>query len=500
MNRKMPAVTAWLLIAAVLYFFENNTGTRIVLAASVLVPLLFRFVPFSAAPRKTVSAVSERTAPAEKPQPGPEPGSFREYQPGDPVNRIHWKLSAKTGRLLLRQDGHAAETQEEPAASRLQENLQKKKVISGRRVLFLLPFLLLPPALLLLVPGARNGAALLCNRLFELSESVNPYIYERFSVPAGTDVLPAVLLAAAACVSWTVFLVLSRRRVPVLLTALAAAGFQVYFGVSLPAWGNVVLFAFLGFLLFPQPASLRSALCFVLSVLLVSVLVSVFLPGVDEATEAASERVRDRFSRILRQASETAEEPPAEGMETRHVNTRSLLTGENEARTGRSYRLVTVEEEQISRPHWIDYLKIVLLLLLSVALVAAPFVPLAILNARKKKARQARSVFRSANANEAVCAMFAHIIRWLRLTGHDAGNLLYREWDGMLSGQISGEYARRYARCAALFEEAAYSDHPMGEEARAEMLTLLEETEKTLYSQADRKLRFRLRYVECVCE
>ena len=78
MNRKMPAVIAWLLIAAVLYFFENNTGTRIILGASVLIPLLFRFVPFSAAPRKTEPAVSARTAPAEKPQPGPEPGSFRD--------------------------------------------------------------------------------------------------------------------------------------------------------------------------------------------------------------------------------------------------------------------------------------------------------------------------------------------------------------------------------------------------------------------------------------
>lgn len=39
MNRNRLIYAAWLLAAAALYFFENNTGTRAVLAASVLVPL-----------------------------------------------------------------------------------------------------------------------------------------------------------------------------------------------------------------------------------------------------------------------------------------------------------------------------------------------------------------------------------------------------------------------------------------------------------------------------
>ncbi len=36
-------------------------------------------------------------------------GDIREYVPGDPVRRIHWKLSEKTGHLLIREDALSAE-------------------------------------------------------------------------------------------------------------------------------------------------------------------------------------------------------------------------------------------------------------------------------------------------------------------------------------------------------------------------------------------------------
>ena len=41
----------WLLTAALLYFFENNTGTRVLLAASVLLPLISALCAFRAAKR-----------------------------------------------------------------------------------------------------------------------------------------------------------------------------------------------------------------------------------------------------------------------------------------------------------------------------------------------------------------------------------------------------------------------------------------------------------------
>ena len=44
-------------------------------------------------------------------------GDIREYVPGDPVRRIHWKLSEKTDRLLIREDEKHTEQSHQPRAT-----------------------------------------------------------------------------------------------------------------------------------------------------------------------------------------------------------------------------------------------------------------------------------------------------------------------------------------------------------------------------------------------
>ena len=44
MGRRIGAWLGWLAAALLLYFFENNTGTRAVLVMTILVPLFFHGV------------------------------------------------------------------------------------------------------------------------------------------------------------------------------------------------------------------------------------------------------------------------------------------------------------------------------------------------------------------------------------------------------------------------------------------------------------------------
>ena len=134
------------------------------------------------------------------------------------------------------------------------------------------------------------------------------------------------------------------------------------------------------------------------------------------------------------------------------------------------------------------------LLILAVALVTLPFAPFLLLNARKKKALEARKAFASENVNEAVQAAFQQIIRWLEATGHGAGNRLYRDWSGLLADGLPDHYPDRFAQCAADYEEAVYSNHIMPEEKRRIVLALLKETETALWNKADRKQRLYLKY------
>lgn len=175
--------------------------------------------------------------------------------------------------------------------------------------------------------------------------------------------------------------------------------------------------------------------------------------------------MRDRLSEMAQTVTGAARELPAGVNENRRVLTQSLAEGDLEAQPGRTFRLVTVEEAQIFLPHWVNYMKIVLLLVLTAAAVL-PFLPFAWLNRQRNKALDARKVFQSENVSVAVFAIFQQVTAWLEATGNGGGNLPYTQWNV----SIAPVYADRFAACARLFEEAAYSTHSMREDQRKDKM------------------------------
>lgn len=478
--------------AGCLYFFENGTGTRIVLACALLLPLIpaVRRALFT---RKADHhpAVRDLFVSSFRPSEEEEPGDARPWLPGDPVNRIHWKLSAKKDELLVRPPIRAGEP-EETLLRASRDTKPKKRKSRLAPWLWVLFFACL---LLFLVPEANRGFQALCNRLFEASEQRNAYVYRRFDVPAGQPVAFAACLLAGMLAALAGLAALSRSRLPAAALWAGAALFQVYFGLPLPGWVQVLLFALL-LLCLLRPRPLRDLLVPAAGILVLSLCCAVLLPGTHAATEEASERARDLLSRMAETVTGGAQELPEGEKETRHVHTRSLAEGDQAAGTEKEYRPVTVEEEQVSIPRWIDWLKMILLFLGVAALPVAPFLPFLWLNARRRRASEARAAFRSDDIPAAVRAAFQHVIAWLETAGLGAGTLPYRDWAEPLSRSVSEAYAGQYLPCAGLFERAAYSRHPLTEEDREQVLALLGETERILRSRADRKLRFRLKYRE----
>ena len=498
MNRRRFGYAVWLALAACLYFFENNTGTRAMLLGSLLLPLIpplrrALFSPDAAEEQAeipaplTVKTFCRRDA--------EELGDVRPYVPGDPVRRIHWKLSAKKDELLIREMAADWESQEEERAV-IQSAEGRKKLAFRRTALWLGLFAALCLALLLVIPEANRGAQALCNRVFAASEQINAYAYAYFPVAENQSTALAVSFLSAALAAIAALTVLLRSRSLILGITAACTLFQVYFGLPFPAWVNIPLYSLLALLMMKRPHPRQTTLVFCGAVLAVSLLTALLLPGVDAATETASEAARDALSRVTDQITGAVTETPEGETETRHVHTQSLATGENEAQADRTYRLVTVEEEQIAMPHWVNWLKIILLLLLTVALVVVPFAPFLALNVRRRKAQEARKIFASEAVGEAVCAIFQQVVVWLNAMGYGGGNRLYREW----APDLPDGYAERFARCAEDFEEAAYSAHTLPEEKRLRALALLKETETALWQKADWKQRFRLKYWMCLRE
>ena len=500
MKKRWIGYAAWLLLAACLYFFENNTGTRVVLLCSALFPMVpaLRRALFSPDEPEEEEARETWTVRKFVRREAEEPGEIRLYLPGDPVRNIHWKLSAKKDELLVRDAAAGQEAAEEEERSVRPGNRRKKK--NRAYAAAALGAGMLCCAALFLVPEARRGLQELCNRLFAASEAVNRYAYQYFTVPENQGVLPAAFLLAGAAGSVLALAAVLRSRLLALGIMAAATGFQVYFGLSFPAWINLPLYGLLALWMLKRPVRHRQLAACCSLFLLVTTLVVILLPGTDSRTEAASEAVRDFLARTAGQMTETLAEVPGGGRETRHIHTRSMESGDRASGTEREFRLVTVEEEQISMPHWVNWLKIILLLLLTGALVFVPFTPFLLLNARQKKAQEIRKAFASENVSEAVQAVFRQIIRWLEATGYGAGNLLYRDWEEGLQENFPEAYTDHFARCAADYEEAVYSGHTMPEQKRRDVLDLLEETETALWAAAGRRKRIYLKYWMCLHE
>ncbi len=496
MKKRYVGLAVWLILACLLYFFENNTGTRIVLVCSLLlpfVPALRRGLFEKDAAGKRPGVIS-RTVKTFADREEDDPGDVRAYLPGDPVNRVHWKLSAKRDELLVRE--RAGDRTAEEAEAKAVIEVGRPAANTARKRVFLIGLLmvLFPLILLFAVPSADQGTRALLNRLYEASEAVNAYAYDRYDVPADQPVALAAALLSVMGLSLLGMTVLSGSRLPALGLMAGGVLFQVYFGLAFPVWVNVPLLALFALRMIKRPRNRRIILCVLAGVAAVSIAVMLFCPGVDAATEAASEAVRDGLSRAAGSFAGAARETPAGENETRHVHTQSLTAGSREARPDREYRLVMVEEEQISMPHWVNYLRIILLLLLTAAVLILPFLPFVLLNRRRNKALQIRKGFESENVSEAVFAIFQHVIAWLEATGYGEDNTPYAEWNV----NLSPDYAERFTACEKLFEEAAYSTHEMKEEHRRQALALLNETEQALRRQADWKQRLRLRYRECL--
>ena len=184
---------------------------------------------------------------------------------------------------------------------------------------------LLLALLTLALSPAREGAKLLINDLFSLSESANAYVYDRLPVAAGASRLPACALLGGALAFLSAAVALSQSRLPALLALVALALGQAYFGLSLPAAAQLLLLFVLGLKLVPSRSAVQR-LTLGACALAVALVVCLAFPGVHAATEAASERARDFLSGASLSEQADAAVPP-EATQTRRENHLSLSTG-----------------------------------------------------------------------------------------------------------------------------------------------------------------------------
>lgn len=348
---------------------------------------------------------------------------------------------------------------------------------------------------------ARDGAMLLANRLYDASEAVNAYAYDHFDVP-GTASLHAALpwlaqFGGALCAF------AARRRLGALALFLALTFAEAYFGVTPPAWQNLLLFALLALLAAQGKADAGNGAALFAGIACVALTVFLLAPRPNMAVEAYSEHLRDELGMVVSEAVHPKVQPEMESAPVHQESRqREELAGTDEAaESGRQeFERETKHEQEISLPRRIHYGRIALLLLAVVALLIVPFLPFLLLGRAKRLAADRRAAFEDADNAAAIRAMFAHTMRWLRACGLQTENRPFAQCKEAVERMTSEEYAAQYAKAVVIWQEAAYSEHAMDKRQRDSVRALLKQTEATLYESADRWTRLRLKYKDCLCE
>ena len=354
--------------------------------------------------------------------------------------------------------------------------------------------------LLFFLPAARESLKCLLNYLFAASESVNTYVYDHFSVTADASPMPALLLLGGLMAVLLLLSFLRRSRLIPFLFALFLAFAEIWLGLTPPPLLNALLFALL-MLLALRVRDLRNAGAVLLASAAAFLFISVVFPGVNAAQEERSELARDWLDVLEQRITCAYAEEPSTAQSAREEN--RLHEGadagiKDDTRNDRGYQHLYEQEQQISRPQRVRYLKIALLTLAILVLLTLPFAPFLFFNAKRRRSLARRAAFASSDCTEAIRAMFLHLTAYLEACGMGAGNRSFSRWPERLSGYMPADYIQKYRYATSLFSEAAYSTHPMTEEQRADMEKILDETERILYDKAGWKQKLRLKYVECL--
>ena len=92
--------------------------------------------------------------------------------------------------------------------------------------------------------------------------------------------------------------------------------------------------------------------------------------------------------------------------------------------------------------------------------------------------------------------MFPYGVKWLGAGDIDVAGKAFEKLIPVVEYSISPEYADNFEGMYALWQEAAYSDHPMDEEGRTSMQSFLDETKSLITSNFNfkDKIRAALKY------
>jgi hypothetical protein len=304
-----------------------------------------------------------------------------------------------------------------------------------------------------------GGIGTVMNEVYGVSESEQAYIYNKFNVSSDAESHPDMSVRLA--VIWVSMLVGAIASIPPAIARKVIGVFAVcasmiayaYYGI-MPSVVCLVVMA-VALILLLAGGSLLSTLPVLLATLLIFGVILLISPGENYGISRADENIRDRLA--LRSAY--------------------LETNLDMEMPDQSEMFDNVEKpDDINNDSVVQNKGMLWLIIGGLVLLALAGAVFFIYSRYKKRREKNRLGLDNPDPKKAITAMFPYGVKWLGAGDMDVSGKAFEKLIPVVEHDISPEYAENFEGMYALWQEAAYSDHPMDEEGRASMQSFLDDT------------------------
>ena len=323
-----------------------------------------------------------------------------------------------------------------------------------------------------------GSIAMLINSFYDAAEEAQAYVYDR--LPVGDDVSYETCRAGLA---WASGLTGLAAALPPVKVRRAFSGMiAIAIMLTLAYYGMIPSAICIGVMIIALIAAISrgnilSSLPVALAVLLLFSAVVLVDPGESYAVSRINENLRDRFA--LNSALLDTTESYYDETQVLKEDMQNEQNNESENNGGET-----------------EYGRYALFGLIGLAVVALGAAVFILVRRFLKKRAQNRKGINSDDSREAVTAMFPYAVRWLKSYGIKQPDPSFASMEPALKKAFSGIYSERFMDMYNIWNEAAYSDHEVTDEARETMETFVEDTVEEVNKKCKLKdkLKLSLRY------
>lgn len=156
------------------------------------------------------------------------------------------------------------------------------------------------------------------------------------------------------------------------------------------------------------------------------------------------------------------------------------------------------EDEQEEEPdETIDWIQVIIVLLIIgiILLLLTMLVFFIWILVQRRKSRQLKKRFASADAREAICSMYEYTMNILSATGLKIRNTSLYRYEKQIAKMFDEETGKEYHRIVDIRQEAVYSQHDLTQEQRQEMMEFKEKIWKRIYANGTWIQKMQLKYI-----